>query len=365
MTIDMDDEILQDFLVEAGEILEVLGEQLVELEQSPDDLDLLNAIFRGFHTVKGGAGFLSIEALVNVCHQAEDVFNNLRQGDMKVTSALMDVMLQVLDVVNEMFDHVRSGQEPKPATPELLAALQRLTSEESSETAEEIVVPETAAKSEYTYLDTVAGEDQSVMTANAADAIEQEFEQMLGAVDSTADEQVIQQTDSDEITEDEFDDLLDALHGKGGSPTPKEKEKPAIESESATTPGEITENEFEDLLDELHGKGKFSTANVSQPQQENVASDEQPPASDKGDEISDQEFQAVLDEIHGKGKFSGESIQTDSMQEPLQSATKKEHQTSSDKSKLAKPELDAKSKPKPKKTTSVSDIAAAKKSPRH
>lgn len=58
MSFDADEEILQDFLVEAGEILEQLSEQLVELESRPDDMDLLNAIFRGFHTVKGGAGFL-------------------------------------------------------------------------------------------------------------------------------------------------------------------------------------------------------------------------------------------------------------------------------------------------------------------
>ena len=63
MSIDLNDEILQDFLVEAGEILELLGEQLVELEQQPDDMDLINAIFRGFHTVKGGAGFLSLTEL--------------------------------------------------------------------------------------------------------------------------------------------------------------------------------------------------------------------------------------------------------------------------------------------------------------
>ncbi|WP_054774231.1 Hpt domain-containing protein [Methylogaea oryzae] len=80
MAIDLDDEILQDFLVEAGEILEKLGEQLVELEQSPGDYDLLNAIFRGFHTVKGGAGFLAVTPLVEVCHSAEDVFNVLRQA---------------------------------------------------------------------------------------------------------------------------------------------------------------------------------------------------------------------------------------------------------------------------------------------
>ena len=64
MAVDVNDEILQDFLIEAGEILEQLNEQLVDLEQRPDDYDLLNAVFRGFHTIKGGAGFLNIEALV-------------------------------------------------------------------------------------------------------------------------------------------------------------------------------------------------------------------------------------------------------------------------------------------------------------
>ncbi|MBF0256970.1 MAG: Hpt domain-containing protein, partial [Gammaproteobacteria bacterium] len=64
MSLDTDDEILQDFLVEAGEILEQLNEQLVDLEQHPDDYDMLNAVFRGFHTIKGGAGFLAIQPLV-------------------------------------------------------------------------------------------------------------------------------------------------------------------------------------------------------------------------------------------------------------------------------------------------------------
>ncbi|MBO8416209.1 MAG: Hpt domain-containing protein, partial [Proteobacteria bacterium] len=60
----MDEEILQDFLVEAGEIIEKLDEQLVQIEKTPDDKDLLNAIFRSFHTVKGGAGFLDLKELV-------------------------------------------------------------------------------------------------------------------------------------------------------------------------------------------------------------------------------------------------------------------------------------------------------------
>src|SRR5690554_5932474 len=126
MSFDADEEILQDFLVEAGEILELLSEQLVELESSPDDAALLNAIFRGFHTVKGGAGFLQLQELVECCHIAENVFDILRKGERRVDSELMDVVLQALDAVNAMFNQVRERSEVTPASPELLAALSRL-----------------------------------------------------------------------------------------------------------------------------------------------------------------------------------------------------------------------------------------------
>lgn len=138
MSIDLDDEILQDFLVEAGEILELLGEQLVELENSPEDSELLNAIFRGFHTIKGGAGFLALDAMVGVCHKAEDVFNVLRQGERVVDTELMDVILRVADHLNEMFAVVRTGNLPEPVEQELLDKLQSYTlpQEAVSEVAE-------------------------------------------------------------------------------------------------------------------------------------------------------------------------------------------------------------------------------------
>ena len=75
-----DDEILQGLLVEAGEILEQLSEQLVDLERAPDDADLLNAIFRGFHTVKGGAGFLQLDPMVDLCHVAEKRVRYTQEG---------------------------------------------------------------------------------------------------------------------------------------------------------------------------------------------------------------------------------------------------------------------------------------------
>ncbi|HWS01963.1 MAG TPA: Hpt domain-containing protein, partial [Gammaproteobacteria bacterium] len=123
MSFDPNDDILQDFLVEAGELLEHLNEQLVELEQRPQDANLLNAVFRSFHTVKGGASFLSLTHLVEVCHRAEDVFNVLRNGERIIDAGLMDAILRVVDVVNSMFAEIHSGKEPSPSDPALLEEL--------------------------------------------------------------------------------------------------------------------------------------------------------------------------------------------------------------------------------------------------
>src|SRR5574344_2152678 len=110
MGYEVDEDILQDFLIEASEILEQLSEQLVDLEKRPNDRELLNAIFRGFHTVKGGAGFLSLTELVDACHGAENVFDTLRNGGRQVDSELMDVILQALDTINEMFGKVQNRE---------------------------------------------------------------------------------------------------------------------------------------------------------------------------------------------------------------------------------------------------------------
>ena len=133
MSFEMDEEILQDFLIEAAEILEQLSEQLVQLENDPENKDLLNAIFRGFHTVKGGAGFLAVSALVDTCHGAENVFDTLRNGQRTVTSDLMDVILQALDTINAQFAQLQAREEPEAADSELLETLHKLSQPESDD----------------------------------------------------------------------------------------------------------------------------------------------------------------------------------------------------------------------------------------
>jgi two-component system chemotaxis sensor kinase CheA len=279
MSLEADEEILQDFLVEAGEILELLGEQLVEMENKPDDQELLNSIFRGFHTVKGGAGFLQLNPLVDCCHVAENVFDILRNGQRKVSTELMDVVLKALDTVNEMFDSVRAGNMPDPCDPQLIEELSRFstpeTADEVAPVAEEPVAetpaeaPAEAPASEAASGDTNTVTPESFLAAEG-DITDDEFEGLLNALDEPkadakpAAPAPAATTNSDEITEDEFDALLDQLHGSGNSPTADTPaaEAPAAPPAPAVASGaeeNISESEFEELLDKLHGQGKGPT----------------------------------------------------------------------------------------------------------
>ncbi|MBI2379386.1 MAG: chemotaxis protein CheA [Gammaproteobacteria bacterium] len=284
MAFDADEEILQDFLVEAGEILELLQEQLVDLEKSPDDKNLLNAIFRGFHTVKGGAGFLSLTALVEVCHRAENVFDMLRNGKLDVSPELMDVVLAALDTVNSMFDEVKQMREPTPADPDLLERLDQIAAGEAVHA--QPVAPAPVAAPVLT-IPPVADDAEDIADAE----FEALLDQLHGSKTEAAPKSAAPPGSGDEISDDEFESLLDELHGKGQFKTVSDaKAKPAASSD------EISDDEFESLLDELHGKGQFKAGDANKAVK---------PSSGGADTISEQEFEALLDQLHGKGKSVG------------------------------------------------------------
>ncbi|MDQ1093308.1 two-component system chemotaxis sensor kinase CheA [Xanthomonas sacchari] len=115
------DDIAADFIIEAQEILDRLGEQLVSLEQAPEDSGQLNAVFRGFHTLKGGAGFLAITAMVELCHAAEETLGMARAGQATLQAQHFDAAQQSLDYLQSMLDAFGNGQEPPRAPAELIA----------------------------------------------------------------------------------------------------------------------------------------------------------------------------------------------------------------------------------------------------
>jgi len=117
------EDLLQDFLQEAHDLLSDVDNKLVDLEKMPDDRNLLNDIFRGFHTVKGGAGFLNASELVTLCHLTENLFDRLRNGELELTPELMDVIMAATKGVRDMFGELGQMVLPQPADPEVIAAL--------------------------------------------------------------------------------------------------------------------------------------------------------------------------------------------------------------------------------------------------
>ncbi len=231
------DDIAADFIIEAQEILDRLGEQLVALEQSPRDNDQLNAVFRGFHTLKGGAGFLGINAMVELCHAAEETLGMARSGKAVLQAHHFDAAQQSLDWLQAMLDAVSAGTDPQHAPPSLIALF-----------------------------DVDAAPAPAAPVAVAAPA-----------------------TAGDLITEDEFENLLDQLHGGAA---PGTRPAPASAAPAAKGSDElITEDEFESLLDQLHG----GAAPGSRP----VAASAAPAAKAGGDLITEDEFESLLDQLHG------------------------------------------------------------------
>jgi two-component system, chemotaxis family, sensor kinase CheA len=213
MDANLDIELRDAFLVEAGDLLQKLNEQLIELEGSPRDSELLNAVFRVFHTVKGGAGFLAVDPMVQLCHCAEELLNDARNARVVLDATHMDALLETLDLLNVMMEQLASSA---PMAPPPQALLHRLHPPAHANTAQ---------------------------PAKAIDPIEAEFEAILEQQQRAK----TAPAEPSHIDDSEFEALLDNLYGQGGAPGAP----PATSKNNH----EIGEDEFEALLDNLHGKG--------------------------------------------------------------------------------------------------------------
>ncbi|MET4570900.1 chemotaxis protein CheA [Rhodanobacter soli] len=215
MNAEFDSELRQDFLVEAGELLQRLGEQLVGLEAAPGDGELLNAVFRAFHTVKGGAGFLALEPMVLLCHHAEDLLNEARNGKVVLGAIHMDALLEALDLLNDMMAAVSAGAPLGVPPAALLESLLPGTRPAP------VVVPAAAP----------------APSADGGAIDDSEFEALLDSMYGSAAPGTVTPAPlpatSATIDDDEFEALLDALHGKAEQPAAAATMAPAAVAETA------------------------------------------------------------------------------------------------------------------------------------
>ncbi|GAA8972248.1 chemotaxis histidine kinase/response regulator CheAY2 [Helicobacter pylori] len=200
----MDDlqEIMEDFLIEAFEMNEQLDQDLVELEHNPEDLDLLNRIFRVAHTIKGSSSFLNLNILTHLTHNMEDVLNRARKGEIKITPDIMDVVLRSIDLMKTLLVTIRdtgsdtnNGKENE--IEEAVKQLQAITSQnlegaketsgtkeapqkENKEEAKEEIKENKTPTAENTSSDNpLANEPDLDYTNMSAEEVEAEIERLL------------------------------------------------------------------------------------------------------------------------------------------------------------------------------------------
>ncbi len=146
----MDDlqEILEDFLVEAFELIEQMDQDLVELENNPEDLELLNSIFRVAHTVKGSSSFLNFDILTELTHHMEDVLNKARRDELKITHSVMDVILESVDMMKALLEGIQASGVDTECGIEIETIVAKLDAVSKGESLDEISASEVPASIE-------------------------------------------------------------------------------------------------------------------------------------------------------------------------------------------------------------------------
>lgn len=213
MTMDM--EILQDFLPEATELLQKAQSEALTLEKNPDDANAIASLFRAFHTLKGGAGFLEATAMVDWCHHLEDLLDKVRNKSLRITPEMVDVILKGIDVIQGMLGALQAGDYPTIGPESLGKIIQEMASGQSLVGAsKQSKIPDVAATStpaEHPSLNvsnTLYIEHRSREDGSEGIYLQQQ------SVDSTCPVG----NGEDIITEDEFEQYLDQLYGPGQKP---------------------------------------------------------------------------------------------------------------------------------------------------
>ena len=214
----MDMEILQDFLPEATELLENAQSEALTLENNPDDANAIAALFRAFHTLKGGAGFLEATNMVDWCHHLEDLLDKIRSGKLRITPEMSDVILKGIDVVQRMLGELGQGEYPTPG-PE---ALGNIVKEMAA--GQYVATPRAPSPAEAV---TFAGEAGALLMERRPreDGTPGLFLQQTGAqVEATCPVG----NESDVITEEEFEKYLDQIYAGGKIPGDLPVDQPVL-----------------------------------------------------------------------------------------------------------------------------------------
>ncbi len=218
-------EIFEGFLVETQELLDNVSQDLMILENQPEDLDLLNRIFRSFHTIKGTSGFMGFDAITTITHHAEDLLNKLRRIELKVSLPIIDVLLEVHDWIVTLMDKLQSGDKQPVDFAGTIKQLKKLNAGEALDGDDEEATdaPEEQA---------IRPEDDTPPLTDALSAVTDNPEMVQGADDFSNDELDLIQAAFDELNQKFVEE---------NKPKPKAKKEATAKTQAAAEPASQAE----------------------------------------------------------------------------------------------------------------------------
>ena len=243
----MDDmqEIMEDFLIEAFEMVEQLDQDLVELENNPEDLELLNRIFRVAHTIKGSSSFLNFDILTSLTHNMEDVLNKARRAELKITPDIMDVVLQSVDLMKALLNAIRDNGTDANTGIDISDTVKRLQAissggatpsaqgAEAAQSAPETPAPQSSAAQSAPAIDTtnpLADEPDLDYSSMSGDQVEAEIERLLKK------RQEADKVRREELKKQGVVQDIQAPHAPSDEPAKAQTPKPATSTPAAAAP---------------------------------------------------------------------------------------------------------------------------------
>ncbi|XTI73393.1 chemotaxis protein CheA [Acidithiobacillus sp. AC3] len=251
----MDMDILQDYLAEARELLEKAQEEILCLEDRPEDDELLASLFRAFHTLKGGAGFLEAQNLVDWTHHLEDLLDKLRSHQLCVSSDMIDAILRGLDVIDGMLQELAQGEEPAAGPEDLGTRIRDLAA--GLATPQSSPPPESSQQN----LASASAEPAPSGTLYVEQRVDEQGKSGVYVAQHGEHCDTPEATSGDEISEDEFEAVLDQLYGT---------QAPGMDAPKSAA-DEISESEFEAALNQLYGPGGAPGLPAAETQQNSPA----------------------------------------------------------------------------------------------
>jgi two-component system chemotaxis sensor kinase CheA len=201
-------EIFESFIVESKEILEKLDLNLVDLEKHPQDTDLLNDVFRSFHTIKGTSGFLGLEKLTKLTHRAEDILNRLRKSEVMLNDEIMDGILLAFDSIKDLINHIELNKNEDINIQEAIDVLSKVQS--GFDNVSNIEIPPKKTRKSLKKVSVKKDPEKSVQAVQELVEVEEKPEEIIEEP-----EQELSEATYDDRILSKQEKLIEAAHKKG------------------------------------------------------------------------------------------------------------------------------------------------------